>query len=297
MPIVAVTSRATTTNSGAPASAEASPPSVAIASARSANSPEPPPGASTPPARAPAAAPAGAVGAPIDYASRADELMAHQVPRLAQRAERLVARVLFAAGRSANVPGDETIRAAAATLGHDPGDALADLPVSAREAQRLGEAARSEYARRGGTPEALALQARAFGANPLDAEAAGNLAFLLLRQRPAQADAARQLALLALTLPGTRPLESRIEDWATLAIASALSGRERDSRNAFLVALSLAPHLERQCKAALDVYALYGERLRAPVEAMLQSASASGRSDAGPFCEWPAQRLVSGSVR
>ena len=299
LPIVGVTSRATTTNSGAPATAEASPPTVAVASARSANLPEQVPSAAalTPPARAPAPSPAGAVGAPIDYASRADDLMAHQVPRLAQRAERLVARVLFAAGRSANVPGDETIRAAAGTLGHDAADALADLPVSVREAQRLGEAARSEYARRGGTPEALALQARAFGANPLDAEAAGNLAFLLLRQRPAQAEAARQLALLALTLPGTRQLESRIEDWATLAIASALSGRERDSRNAFLVALSLASNLERQCKAALDVYALYGERLRAPVEAMLQSASASGRSDAGPFCEGPAQRLVSGSVR
>jgi hypothetical protein len=100
-----------------------------------------------------------------------------------------------------------------------------------------------------------------------------------------------------LTLNGARQPESRIEDWATLAIASALSGRERDSRNAFLVALALASNLERQCKAALDVYALYGERLRAPVEAMLQSASASGRSDAGPFCDGPAQRLLSGSAR
>jgi len=298
MPIVGVTSRATTT-SGAPATAEASPPTVAAASARSPNLPEQlaSVAATAAPARTPAAAPPGTVAAPIDYASRADDLMAHQVPRLAQRAERLVARVLFTASRSANVPGDETIRTAASAVGNDSGDTLADLPVSAREAQRLGEAARSEYARRGGTPEALALQARAFGANPLDAEAAGNLAFLLLRQRPAQPEAARQLALLALTLHGARQPESRIEAWATLAIASALSGRERDSRNAFLVALALASNLERQCKAALDVYALYGERLRAPVEAMLQSASTSGRSDAGPFCEWPAQRLVSGSVR
>jgi hypothetical protein len=110
---------------------------------------------------------------------------------------------------------------------------------------------------------------------------------LLLRQRPAQAEAARQLALHALAAHGTRFPEGRIEDWATFAIASALVGRERDARNAFLVALSLAPNLDRQCRAALDVYAIYGERLRAPVEAMLASANASGRAGGSSFCEWP----------
>ena len=242
----------------------------------------------------PAPSPA-ADNAPIDYAVRASDLMATQMPRLAQRAERQVARVLFVAGRSEHVAGDDAIRAAAATVGRDGSDALAGLPVSAREAQRLGEAARAEYARRGGTPEALALQARAFGANPLDVEAAGNLAFLLLRQRPAQAEAARQLALHALTLRGGRYPEGRIEDWATFAIASALAGRERDARNAFLVTLALAPNLERQCKAALDVYAIYGERLRAPIEAMLQSANASGRANGSAFCEWPPHWVVSGA--
>ena len=243
----------------------------------------------------PASPPPGADSTPIDYAVRASELMASQVPRLAQRAERQVARVLFVAGRSEHGAGDNEIRAAAATIGRDGSDALAGLSVSAREAQRLGEAARAEYARRGGTPEALALQARAFGADPLDVEAAGNLAFLLLRQRPAQAEAARQLALHALTLHGARYPEGRIEDWATFAIASALAGRERDARNAFLVTLSLAPNLERHCKAALDVYAIYGERLRAPIEAMLQSANASGRANGSALCEWPPHWVVSGT--
>lgn len=242
-------------------------------------------------------APTAGDDASIDFAARAGDLMANQVPRLAQRAERLVARVLFVASRSERVPGDDEIRAAAGAIGRDGGDALAGLPVSAREAQRLGEAARAEYARRGGTAEALALQARAFGANPLDVEAAGNLAFLLLRQRPAQAEAARQLALHALTLHGARYPQGRIEDWATLAIASALAGRERDAKNAFLVTLSLAPNLERQCKAALDVYAIYGERLRAPVEAMLHSANASGRANGSSSCEWPPRWVVSGASR
>jgi len=136
---------------------------------------------------------------------------------------------------------------------------------------------------------------RAFGANPIDVEAAGNLAFLLLRQRPAQPEAARQLALYALALHGARYPEGRIEDWASFAIASALAGRERDARNAFLVTLALAPNLERHCKAALDVYAIYGERLRAPIEAMLQSASASGRANGSAFCEWPPHWVASGA--
>ena len=232
--------------------------------------------------------------APIDYAARASDLMVNHMPRLSQRAERQVARVLFIAGRSDRVADDE-VRAAAGAIGRDGIDALGALSVSAGEAQRLGEAARAEYARRGGTPEALALQARAFGANPIDVEAAGNLAFLLLRQRPAQAEAARQLALYALSLHGPRYPEGRIEDWASFAIASALAGRERDARNAFLVTLALAPNLERHCKAALDVYAIYGERLRAPVEAMLQSANASGRANGSAFCEWPPHWVVSGA--
>ncbi len=275
-----------------PPSTSATSPTALAVVARPTLSPD-----SAPAASVAATLPSAGDGAPIDYAARASELMASQVPRLAQRAERMVARVLFAAGRSEQVAGDNEIRAAAGAVGRDGGDALAGLPISAREAQRFGDAARAEYARRGGTPEALALQARAFGANPLDVEAAGNLAFLLLRQRPAQAEPARQLALHALAVHGARYPEGRIEDWATLAIASALAGRERDAKNAFLVVLSLAPNIERQCKAALDVYALYGERLRAPVEAMLHSANASGRASGSSLCEWPPHWVASGATR
>jgi len=286
---------------GAPATAAPAPPTALAVIARpplSADGARPPLSADVAaPARtstASATAPA-ADSTSIDFAARASDLMANQMPRLAQRAERQIARVLFVAGRSERGGGDAEVRAAAAAVGRDGGDALAGVPVSAREAQRLGDAARAEYARRGGTPEALALQARAFGADPLDVEAAGNLAFLLLRQRPAQAEAARQLALHALSVHGPRYPEGRIEDWATFAIASALAGRERDATNAFLVTLSLATNLERHCKAALDVYAIYGERLRAPIEAMLQSANASGRANGSAFCEWPPHWVVSGA--
>jgi hypothetical protein len=77
----------------------------------------------------------------------------------------------------------------------------------------------------------------------------------------------------------------------------ARGGPPRDARNALLVTLALAPDLERQCRAALDVVALYGERLRAPVEAMLQSAHASERARQSAFCEWPPHWVVSGATR
>jgi hypothetical protein len=233
----------------------------------------------------------------LDFAARANDLMVNHLPRLAQRAERLVARVLFVAGRSDDVVGDGEILDSAAAVGGPAADPIMDMALSPRDAQLLGDAARSEYGRRGASSQVLLLQVRAFGANPLDPEVAGNLAFLLLRQHPAQAEAARRLALHALTLHGARFPQGRIEDWATLAIASALSGRERDARNALLVSLALAPNLDRQCRAAIDAYALYGEHLRAPVEAMLYSAHASRRAQPSSLCEWPPRWMVSSELR
>ena len=233
--------------------------------------------------------------AAVDLVGRANDVMTNHVPRLAQEAQRSVARVLYAAGRSEHIRDDDDVRASAAAVARSAGDPLGGMTLLPRDAQQLNDQARAEYARRGGTSDVLMLQVRAFGANPMDAEVAGNLAFLLLRQRPAQAEAARQLALHALTLRNARQADARIEDWATFAIASALTGRERDARNALLVTLALAPNLDRQCKAALDVVALYGERLRAPVEAMLQSAHSSRAGQQSAFCEWPPHWVVSGA--
>jgi hypothetical protein len=220
-----------------------------------------------------------------DFSARASDLMANHVPRLAQRAERLVARVLFVASRSDDVIGDSAILDSAAALASPAVDPVWGMALSPREARQLNDAARNEYARRGATAQALALQVRAFGADPLDPQIAGDLAFLLLRQRPSQPEAARRLALHALTLHGTGYPQGRIEDWATLAIASALVGRERDASNAFLVSVTLASNLERHCRAALDAYAIYGERLRTPVETMLASISASRRAPQAPSCQ------------
>ncbi|MDQ6628199.1 MAG: hypothetical protein M3Z29_07100, partial [Pseudomonadota bacterium] len=246
----------------------------------------PAPAAASAPSVSPAPVPEATAEQP-DFNARANDLMVNHVPRLAQRAERVVSRVLFAASRAEDVVGDGEVLETAAAIGRPAADAVTAMPVSARDAQQFNDAARVEYSRRGATPQALMLQVRAFGANPQDPDVVGNLAFLLLRQQPAQADAARRLALYALTLHGSRYPQGRVEDWATLAIASALSGRERDAKNALLVSLAVAPNLDRQCRAAMDTYTIYGERMRAPVEAMLYSAHASRRATQASACEWP----------
>ena len=282
----------TTASSGpVPASPSTMAQPVAVPSAKGGD-PSPPPSASVPAAAAAAtgaavanARPADGIEVMPDFSARANDLMANHMPRLAQRAERLVARVLYVAGRADDVVGDAAILDSAGALASPAVDPVWGLALAPREAQQLNDAARSEYGRRGASAQALALQVRAFGADPLDPEVAGNLAFLLLRQRPSQPEAARRLALHALTLHGSRFPQGRVEDWATLAIASALAGRERDASNAFLVSLALAPDLERHCRAALDAFAIYGERLRVPVETMLAGVAASPRAARAPSCQ------------
>ena len=205
---------------------------------------------------------------------RANELLSTQIPRIAQRAERMVLRVLVAAGRAdEDGSDDDEIRLAASGIRLAPDDPQLTR-TAVRESRQFHEGARIAL-RRGDFAEAVGQQTRAFGANPVDAEIVGSLAYLRLRQSPGQAEAARRLALHALTLHDWKYPSGRIEDWNTFAIASALTGRERDARNAWLVALALAGGSERQCRAALDAYALYGEALRSPVEAMLYRANAA----------------------
>ncbi len=227
-----------------------------------------------------------AVAAPPDFMLRANDLLATQIPRVAQRAERMVLRALVAAA-NADEDGrdDDEVRLAAGAIRLAPDDPQL-ARVASREARQFHESARIAL-RRGDFTEALGLQTRAFGANPVDAEIVGSLAWMRLKQGPAQAEAARRLALHALTLHDWKYPSGRIEDWNTFAIASALTGHERDARNAWLVALALAGGSERQCRAAIDAYAQYGEALRTPVEAMLHRANATARPQRSRLCEWP----------
>jgi hypothetical protein len=166
-------------------------------------------------------------------------------------------------------------------------EALPSIAAASADARALNDAAEAAFWSGRNPQQALSLQSRAFGANPNDSVVAGNLAFYYLKQRPVRADAARQLALHALTTPDPRFPQGRIEDWTHFAIASALMGRERDARNAFFVTLALSPSIDRQCRSALAAVASHGERLRAPTEAMLARIRSWGRSQESSFCRWP----------
>jgi hypothetical protein len=132
--------------------------------------------------------------------------------------------------------------------------------------------------------DAVNIELSAFGANPRDPDIAAYLAFLHLRMKPVQPETARQLALYAIFVSGSRR-SARFGDWGTLAIASALAGRDIDATRAFLVELALTSNLDHTCQTALSAYASFGERLRVPVYAMLDRIDASDR--VSPYCEWP----------
>jgi len=156
-------------------------------------------------------------------------------------------------------------------------------PVRNDEARRLHEAALVAYLSRDDVEDAVRLQRQAFAANPLDSEVVGNLAFLQLKEQPPQAEAARQLALHSLALNDPRFPSGRIEDWTAFAVASALTGHEADARNAWFASMALANDLQQQCNNAVRAEAMYGERLRPSVNAMLQrarSSAAYGRCEA-----------------
>ena len=104
------------------------------------------------------------------------------------------------------------------------------------------------------------------------------------RMNPAQPEMARQLALYAIFVSGSRR-SARFGDWGTLAIASALAGRDIDASRAFLVEVALTSNLDRTCQTAMSAYASFGERLRVPVYAMLDRIDSSDR--VSPYCEWP----------
>jgi hypothetical protein len=98
--------------------------------------------------------------------------------------------------------------------------------------------------------------------------------------------------MFALAARGKEWSATRLEDWHTLAVANALSGREGDATRAFYVTLSMSGNLEGRCAAALDSLASYGERLRPPVDAMFARMRAQGRGYDSPACSWPSNWSV-----
>jgi hypothetical protein len=158
------------------------------------------------------------------------------------------------------------------------------LPVAAdaARARELYDAAHRAYTA-GRKLEAVELDLRALAANPRDPDVAGFLAFLHLRTSPTRPETARQLALHALAVSGSRR-GTRFEDWNTFAVASALTGRNADATRAYLLMLGLSNDAERSCRAVLRAHATFGEAMRPTVEALSQRIRRDGRVDEAPDC-------------
>ena len=148
---------------------------------------------------------------------------------------------------------------------------------------------------------ACACSARRSRANPLDSEVVGNLAFLQLKEQPPQAEAARQLALHSLALE--RPALSERPD-------RGLDGLRRSpARSPATTPTPATPgsprwrwpsDLQRQCNDAVRAEAIYGERLRPSVQAMLQrarSSAAYGRCEGAFAAAAPSKRIRGGAEK
>jgi hypothetical protein len=223
-----------------------------------------------------------------DYGAVGRQTLQDAVPRIAVRAEAQVARVLGMAASAYTLLEERAVAEAsrAARLADSEVQAL-QRPSSAAEARRYSDDARMALRAHRDVREAIELQLRAFGANPRDPETSGNLASLYLKTTPAQPEMARQLALVALTARAPQYHSARMEDWNTFAIASALSGREADARNALYVTLALTADVDARCVATLNAVSTYGERLRKPVEAMFYRLHSQGRAVGSQPCAWP----------
>ena len=219
---------------------------------------------------------------PDDVAAQAQRLLADTVPR----GEAEVSRVLLIAASAYRPAQDQTLAAVARTT-RIRDDALLPSVRSSAEARRLHNQARAVFASGRNVREALDLQLRAFSANPRDPEIAGYLAVLYLKTTPPQPDLARQVSLMALTARSSQYATTRLEDWQTFAVASALSGRDTDARNALFVTLALSNNVERSCVAGWNALANYGDRMRGPVEAMLYRVYMRGHSVDSPWCAYP----------
>lgn len=222
-----------------------------------------------------------------DLATQARRALADSVPFAAARAQSDVARVLRVAAYAGH-PAQESSIVDAARHGWSTDQVATGVPkIWPASALQLNEEARRAYVVQRNVGQAFDLQLRAFGANPRDPDVAGNLAFLFLRVNPTQPETARQLALHAIAL---RPAQMRTplaDDWNTLAIASALIGREADATHAFYVAVALSRDLDRNCRAALGAVERHGDVMVGPVQAMMLRIRQYGRDGESSHCAWP----------
>ena len=221
------------------------------------------------------------------FATEGRRVLRDVVPRVATQAQAEIARVLWVAANANDRTEDRSIVDAAQSIRIGDSGSSVSPRIAPAEARRLNAEASDVFWSGRSASDALDIQLKAFGANPYDAEVVGNLAVLHLKLPRSQAETARQLAMIAIAYRSGRNRTGRVEDWTTYAVASALTGRLADARNALFVTVALSPNVERSCRSALTALSNYGERMREPVEAMFYRVHAQGRAYDSPYCSMP----------
>ncbi|HEY2865140.1 MAG TPA: hypothetical protein VGK37_16075 [Casimicrobiaceae bacterium] len=225
-------------------------------------------------------------GSQDELTMQARRMLADTVPRVAAESQPDVARVLWTAANANHPSQRQAIISAANATWSSESTSIPAANVAPAQARRLYADSRRAFAS-GHVVDAFNLELKAFGANPRDPDIAGYLAFLHLRMFPAQPETARQLAMHAIVVSGSQR-SARPDDWNTLAVASALTGRNVDASRALLVEIALTSDLDWSCQSALNSYASFGERLRSPVQMMLARVRSQGYES--PYCAWPPYR-------
>lgn len=201
------------------------------------------------------------------YEARGRQILSSALPRAAVAAEKEVAWVLFLAGAANSRKEDDEVARAASRIPASP-----DLLGSGTDhatAEKLHEQARKSLAAGRDAREPLPLQLRAFGADPNDAQVAGQLALIHTRLAAPSAETSRQLAMYSLARGRWAWQASSAEGWVTLAIASALARREQDAMHALFVMAALAKDGDEACRMAIDAWRRHGDRMKGPAAALL----------------------------
>ena len=75
-------------------------------------------------------------------------------------------------------------------------------------------------------------------------------------------------------------------------LVSDLADLSARAEYGFYALVALTRNADRVCHVALGALAVYGERLREPVDALLYRLHAQGRGDDSPYCAWPGSRVT-----
>lgn len=229
--------------------------------------------------------PSGSVADSSSTSSRsANELPGRlSVDEVAQAAHESIDEVLSIAHNGNNSDIQSAARQAGRTFDFSP----YHPPRDRNRGRTLNEQALSAFYESRDPQRAYDIQRKAFDADPLSAEIAGNLAIYAFRIGHYSEASSYVLYALSLRRPAGR--SGRTTDWATLAAIKAATGDVAGARDALYVTLAIAPDVEARCTSAKQsVNNTYGPVLRDATEAMFRRIQEQSLSQ-GAACATPIQ--------